>query len=366
MDILSLPDFQLSEIIDYLSLQDGRHLLITCDDLRQRTPTIESHRYYLAVVLSRQVASLAMHQGALMRNLTHLECLTLGSWATDTLVEAISHHQLLPQLKTLSMVSSKEVTDRGLRSLAARGRENLISIDITFCSNTTFQATLYLRRELPNLELIRRQPEWMDGHFETPFENDNRHTYYADGSFLYQRETSSFGFVHSVFLWNDDNPNHIGDKLQVGNFDPPPMWPELTRYAYRPGVSVLRLAGTSSTSNDSPVRTVLVAQNLQGLRPPRDFPRLEHQNLPIGVSKYFSAAGRQLPDDSPTEDRRLLMTHMRLHALEDGPMPPAHLISRITEALDDYREQGVTEEMICNMERQLHIAMGGDPDLLLG
>jgi hypothetical protein len=103
------------------------------------------------------------------------------------------------------MRGSKHVTDLGLGFLGqSTCCESLESIDITFYVNTTYEGTLALRNSnrLPNLRVIRRQPIWLDGHFETPFEEEDRrelHTYHVDGSFNFRyRDVMSHGFVRQL------------------------------------------------------------------------------------------------------------------------------------------------------------------------
>jgi hypothetical protein len=151
---------------------------------------------------------------------------------------------LLPHLKKLSLVGSLAVTDKGLEFLSRRGghhntattstptnnNENdlLQEIDITFCRNTTYAGTFVLRERLTNLQVLRRIPKWLEGQFHTPFGEDEVHTYWPDGTFTFNRNSQSNGFVCDVFLWDGYVSDFVGEKLQYNNFAAPLGWPEWT------------------------------------------------------------------------------------------------------------------------------------------
>jgi hypothetical protein len=87
---------------------------------------------------------------------------------------------VLKQLYSLDIASTK-VTSRGLRSLWSM--QSLRELDITFCPIVSYGAVLELRQQCPGLLLIRRQPKWLDGHFETPW--GGIRTHYPCGAFSF-------------------------------------------------------------------------------------------------------------------------------------------------------------------------------------
>ena len=235
----------------------------------------------------------------------------------------------------------------------------------------------------------------MDGRFETPFANDGVHTYWPDGSFQYEREQASRGFlrhVRRIVHNNDENNNHhhqrVQTKVQYTNFDPPNgAWPEWARHVYRPGVSLLwreddddaerknaaddnnnhGCTAATTGENHSPPRkkgTILVAQRTRGMHPPSDeWPKVEHWSLPIGKSVYFDRDGSRLVEDSADDnnsnnDRRFVMvTRMRVRPLETLT-PPAELLEQNRNFLQQYpARHGGAEHA---MEENLHRMLGGE------
>jgi hypothetical protein len=333
--LFSLPESLLVELLEIVSVIDGRSALITCKTLKQAARDVEARRVALTLLANLDCRRIVRDNGALLCNLNRLQRLDTGTWATGELLQIIGRNELLPELQHLAMVGSVGVDDDGLRAIAqgeAR-RENLRSIDITFCQNTSYQVTVWLRENLPNLSLIRRQPEWMDGRFETPFENDGIHTYYADGSFSFERQEWSQGWVVRVQPWDFSKPDHVFTKLQFsksglvgGELPRPPL-----EYIYRPGVSLLRLP-----PDEDGTRTVLVAQDKRnGIFPPRDYPKEDHKTLPVGVSHYENY-------ENASDGRvRVMITRMRVQpfAENESRMPPADLVQENMarlRAIDDY------------------------------
>ncbi|KAL3933380.1 MAG: hypothetical protein SGBAC_010430 [Bacillariaceae sp.] len=272
--------------------------------------------------------------------LENLQCLNLYHYATDTFFKFLDNHSLLPNLKRLSMEGSMGVTDNGLRRLTYGGeprRQNFSSLTITFCRNTTYAGTIFLREQLPNLKVIRRQPEWLDGQFHTPFAGDGApteiHTYWPDGTFTFSRNSQSAGFVCDLFPWDPDRLDFVGDKLQYNNFEFPVGWPEWFRFAYRPGVSLLRLDNELEYSHgkNSATRCVLVGQQMQGLRPPniRDLMESVSGTLKIGEGKQFTHDGQVLPDDLPADGTQdcIMISKMKVLPLpNDSLSPPSTLL----------------------------------------
>jgi hypothetical protein len=347
--LFSLPESLLVEILEIISVIDGRSALITCKTLKQAVRDIEVRRVALTLLSDLDCRRVARQNGALLRNLHRLQRLDTGEWATGELLQIIGRNELLPELRHLSMVGSVGVDDEGLRAIAqgeAR-RENLRSIDITFCQNTSYQVTLWLRENLPNLSLIRRQPEWMDGRFETPFENDGIHTYYADGSFSYERQEWSKGWIVRVQPWEISKPCHVSTKLQFSKTGPLLGLPTHFEYIYRPGVSLLRLPPEDDT------RTVLVAQCMNGILPPRNYPKEEHKTLPVGVSHV---------ENDSNGGQQIMITRLRIYPFTENEscMPPAGLVEENmarARSIEDHEAQH--GRILPRQEVALHVLLTG-------
>eukprot|EP00977_Amphora_coffeiformis_P003916 scaffold779_cov165-Amphora_coffeaeformis.AAC.2 len=345
--LIDLPDGILGSILDFLNLVDRQRLSTTCRALRLRGDDLKVLMKTVQVTSRSEVAVL---EHLYFGHLTRLVHLDLASYATDDVLQqfrlADSQFQ---QLRSLSMVGSLGISDRGLEYLATGKSyaESIQSIDLTYCHNTTYAATFPLRDNFPNLRLLRRQPAWMDGSFETPFENDGLHTYYADGSFQFEREEQSCGYVMHIEPWNDENPYFVFDKLQYSNSDMPEFWPRWARFFYRPGVSLLRLSETQ----------VLVGQTLRGLRPPRDFPRPEHASLlpQPKTSIHLNRQGDVAAEDDP--ERYYLISRMRVFPLA-SIMPPVELVERNRTFCRELKVEEGTFGMAT--EDLLHLSLGGE------
>mmetsp|Transcript_22248 Transcript_22248/g.39125 ORF Transcript_22248/g.39125 Transcript_22248/m.39125 type:complete len:339 (+) Transcript_22248:1-1017(+) len=218
-------------------------------------------------------------------------------------------------------------------------------IDMTFCRSTTFSGTFWLRDGLRNLRCIRRQPKWMDGHFHTPFGSEHNveiHTYWPDGTFQFTRNEQSNGFVSDLYAWKGDgnggidepsgstsqefyeSVDFVGDKLQYNNSSLPHPLPIFTQYAYRPGVSLMKLPPeyevvehhVEKTKNDKSsssclVSCVLVAQTLDGLKPPSSRRWMEQairENIPLGQSKYYGLLATENNRQASRGDIKLVET----------------------------------------------------------
>lgn len=429
-----LPETHVGEILDYLSLKERRRLLGSCTalwslrvDLEGRVQTLQAGGENSAALVPRRRGRASgsaggQYSGLFLRRsgdddetstsalfakaqdlgrreylgrLRNLRVLDLRGAATDELFELICGEEgevLLSSLDSISMVASDAVTDRGLERLS-RGEaraSNLRSVDITFCRKTSYAGTFPLRDRLKNLRLIRRQPEWLDGSYVTPFggagpDKDEVHIYWPDGSFSFGRNEQSSGFVCDLFEWRAVQSvldgegggqngmvedRHLGDKLQYVDFDPPLGWPEWSRYAYRPGVSLLRLP--DEKVNEQNVRSVLVAQRLAGLKPPHDFPSADHANqVPLGETRYFDERGQFLPvegggTDEEIEQRRRLrhtmVSRMRVEPLPQGGrlLPPDSLVDRNRDFCGRMQaavDMGPMGPAGVSMEDVLHLAL---------
>jgi len=422
----TLPGVLLESILEYLCFSDqcrflacSPHLWAQKGDLesRIRTLTVENDQIAARLVTTALDTTDVLDITAnpppplrRLRNMSQLQTLDVGPYGTDHFLECMA--TLFPQLLTLQMARSEGVTNAGLEWLAAHNRHTTTNgvsklqvIDITFCNNTTYAGTFPLRDHLPHLQLLRRQPAWLDGKFHTPFNNNNAedavevHTYWPDGTFCFSRNDQSNGFVASLEEWDfdktdsddDDNNNpeeegegdhhhhhhfYLGDKLQYNNFAPPWGWPEWARFAYRPGVCLLRLPPSNRTTNDDDtnninnnnnhsdngavndgdegdndddVRTVLVGQYLRGLRAPR-IPDLVHRlapSIPVGQSWSVNEDGVR-----DGEGANLLISKMKVFPL-DTMMPPKELVDACRRTCE-LMEERYGEAFLARREQEFH------------
>lgn len=344
----SLPVQLLVEILEFVPFLTERRFLSTCQRLWQQRFDIVSRRRRLFI--EDNVDILLCKQAA--PAFTSLVELDLQEYASDVFLQATEEY--LPSLERLLCVGSQDVTDIALRTLKPRYKPRLRYLDITFCQNTTYQATLGLRRDFSGIT-IRRQPKWMDGHFQTPFANDGLHTYWCDGSFSFVRDSLK-GYVMKVRRFESDNSHHVYTKLQMSNFQSPPRWADWTRYVYRPGVSLLH-DPQSPIDDDDQERTVLVAQAQRGIRAPRHWPKVEHFGvLPIGVSVYFDRRGQQVSE----ENSDVMVTRMRVLPLE-SLMPPEDVVAANEHFLThSWPDPAGDHSQEIALERLLHAALGGN------
>lgn len=310
---------------------------------------------------------------------------------------------LLPNLEALSMVGSRDINSAGILLLGQRAvivandtttsATHLRHLNITFCPKISYGATLKLRQMLPNPLVIRRQPEWLDGHFETPFAGSGEtveiHTYYPDGSFRFTRSQQSAGFVAHLFRWsdrlasvggrgdvglenevpsigndNDDNDDFLGDKLQYIDFDAN-EWPGWTRFAYRPGVSLRRVPDECVMGKDGKeeiIRSVLVAQCRRGYRPPSNFPKQGQQDdMPLNETRYFREDASAIPEYDPSEDdgssgQVTMVSKMRVRPLSSNELvPPTDLLDRIGA----FVEEMASTDIPPNGEDIINSVLGG-------
>jgi hypothetical protein len=331
-----LPESLWGEIYDYLPLDDRVKLVAcVCKSFKKMQSTLDQHVTCALVTTSlhTRIVSERLHLWK------HLVELNMTSFATDHLLL-----QMKSPLTRLIMVGSIGITNGGLSRWCgdqnpSRPTDTLQYIDLTYCSKTTYAGTFPLRNAFPGL-IIRRQPEWMDGHFVTPFDNDGLHTYWCDGTFQFEREQQSCGHVTELFQQDENCPDHVGDKLQYTNFVPPDGWPDWSRYCYRPGVSLFKL-----DYREGEERSIMVGQCLYGIRPPRDYPKPEHVHVvPLHASRYFDRDGKLLEEGHPIEQRHVMVSRMKVLPLEDL-MPPARVVEQNWEflsrlPLDLYLERG--------------------------
>jgi len=342
----ALPDSVLCEVLRFLPLDNCETFLQATKGLWNRREVL-LRRQQMRLTSPAEVASLLRLDLALFSKLLVLD---MGKHCTDHFLLALPRKRgdnddedtcYLPVLQSISMVGSVDVTDEGLKALAVGRRNHLKRVDITFCRRTTYHpGTFYLRDTCPLLQELRRQPAWMDGTFLTPFDNDGGHTYWCDGTFRFERTNQSVGFICS--LEELSGPNHVADKLQYSNFDPPAGWPVWSRYSYRPGVSLLNLSSTEASNRngvDQQRREVLVAQRLAGIRPPKNLPTPDMVDWirEPGKSQYLDRHGQRLDENeleatngngngNPNIDNRSTMiTRMQVLPLKPF-MPPQELV----------------------------------------
>lgn len=278
---------------------------------------------------------------------------------------------LLPELEVLKLSSSYHVTKEALMHLATKDgsgriRNNLQELDVTFCSNITYNAAIQFRTLLPKC-LLRRLPQWMCGHTKTPFGEDRRdeiHTYWPDGSFSYNRDRQSKGFVVRVDILSGQN--HVSEKLQFIDFDTPGM-PPWFRDGFRPSISLLKLENNA----DSNAQHILVAQRKGGMRHLKYFPKLEQAEMvPLGSSKQFGLDGNRLSEEgveSLMEGRvSVLVSHVRKSKLKkEEEFSPLDLVEEIALHLES-ADEAAHEEQVSAMGFQTtedlvhHVLLGGN------
>jgi hypothetical protein len=384
----NLPLTLLNEIFSFVGSLRQQRLVLS--QFGKRTwsliPELEASLNQLVISDERDASAILFHNKARLTvsmfeerrlpevflRLSNLQYLDLGRYANDAFFEFLDIHAPLPNLKALSMVGSMGVTDQGLRRIVYGGaprRENFESLTITFCRNITYAATLFLRENLPNLRLIRRQPEWLDGQFHTPFAAegapDEVHTYWPDGTFTFSRNSQSTGFVCDLFPWDTQRPDFLGDKLQYNNLTFPAGWPDWFRFAYRPGVALLRIDDiVDESSNNKPIRCVLVSQHMRGLKPPNVRELMESANHLIqpGESKQFTQDGDVLPDDTP-ENRfgdSIMISKMKIYPLPTHSLlPPGDLVEECKTTCEAMTTFG--KVFLDAKERELQILLTAGP-----
>ena len=267
----SLPEQVMQEILEYVCVTEHRIVLSLCKSLWSIRRTIEGNVKTLQLTPRDCFAKMLAQTPTPLSNFDNLQQLDVGDQATDAFFSLLSPSSatqtslVLPNLRSLSMVGSLGITDDGLEQLSLRKeRCQLNTIDITFCGNTTYGGTFAFREHLPNLKLLQRIPKWLQGHFYTPFGTSNTegqpeiHTYWPDGTFTFNRDSQSNGFVCELFCYDNTN-DFVGDKLQYNNFVAPLGWPEWTQYCYRPGVSLLKMDPEVDPSSGQLVQCVLVS-----------------------------------------------------------------------------------------------------------
>lgn len=358
----SLPESLWGDIWQFTTLSEMFRVLATCRVLWER------HRFVMVqtLIFRLRLESTKESWGFLLTSRRgggggewgNLLSMDAQSYATNAFVWTLHDH--CPQLQEWRMVGSKKITDEGLRCIVSQPQLRLL--DITYCSGTTYGGTFPVRdahrkanKHNKNYQrlVIRRQPEWMDGKYDTRFDNDGLHTYWPDGTFRYERREQNCGYIDSIHPWSTDNPHHIRDKIQFADFKAPNSWPPwVVGYAYRPGVSILRLADEAEKQDEdgNPCHHVLVAQVVRGLLPPSGYPRPQDKDIPLGTSQYFNSDGQHVARQA--QDASVMVTKMRVYPLDD-PHPPPDLIKK-NRALCKKLPTGVNLDLAAeNLHRML-------------
>ncbi|KAL3910950.1 MAG: hypothetical protein SGARI_001881 [Bacillariaceae sp.] len=351
---IDLPEPILHEVLEFLSLTDRRRVVATCQRFWEKRFGLEGKIRSLRLYSRNELQGplvipfLGSSQyGPVLRNVTNLMHLNVGSFANNNLLYLLPTAPCHATLESLSMVGSCDISDTGLMFLARANpnggdirNENLRqqmapdqnpvpqdrtphkssplsalkSIDLTFCRNTTFAGTFWLRDGIPRLQCIQRVPQWCQGRFTTPFGDGETevHTYWPDGIFSFTRAFQSSGFVVDVFAWDNKEPSEtsqddfdyeavdfLGSKLQLLDSQLRYL-PEVGQLAYRPGVSLLRLS-PETNADGSTTTSVLVGQYVTGLKPPgvrRWMERALNENIALGESNYYAIDRTPgVPDD---------------------------------------------------------------------
>lgn len=160
LQIVSLPETLLGEILEWLDLANRRQLMVTCSTLWSLRSSLEQQCLTLRLTSRTDLKIFATTNN--WKNLLHLD---FGNLCCDSILSSSSLGSM-SSLQKISMISSLKVTDFGLAALAAifgeEDGQQLSEVDITFCRNTTYMGTFPIRDRFPNI-LIRRQPDWMTG-----------------------------------------------------------------------------------------------------------------------------------------------------------------------------------------------------------
>jgi len=308
---------------------------------------------------------------ALYRCLSALRVLEVWQLASDEFLRNLTG--ALPNLTVLRCMKSPQVSDEGLGGLLAdrHFRRALKELDLTQCRNTSYGITIRLRRMLPSLQLIRRQPAHLDGQFVTPFGGavEETHTYYADGSFDFSRHEQSRGYVRffeerQCTTSDGLQDTFLTDSLQYCNFDGVDMgWPDFAKFLYRPGVAVRE--GNVACATGNSVKSVLVAQNVRGMFAPDVWPPIPDEEVPIGERFFLNEADERLSpdirmDEALSHGASTMLSRMEVRHLQTL-MPPDELVDEI-EAFEHTRlefESRFEQERLQKAEATLHIMLGG-------
>lgn len=398
----SLPDILLANVMDFINTEEAYIILGICMTPERQQDLSALRSYWQRIPWNTGVDykfANELWKNHVVSRFCGIHTLDLGSCASDEMMvimaeldEKSNNNMYLPLLKTIRMQHSSELlTDSGLLTLAQgkQRRKHLTHIDITWCNKTTYRASLRLRDQLPNLQVLRRIPEWMEGSLTTDCEGDGEDVYYADGSFRFQRNALSKGFVHKLVMWDHpvETPGHVAQVGRTLQFIDPGTFLEdsfglaahesldLARF-YRPGASLLRLDSAYNTEDGYP--TLLVVQAPRGTFPPSGqffrevVPTLNLHELLTGVSLYIDRHnGTKVRTERPEGRHNFLSVRRVRKAPLVRSMPPPDLIQEI-RAWFEYEDRFSRTGLIVDMsdeeaERFVHgsVARGDHRDAFI-
>eukprot|EP00403_Amphidinium_massartii_P011099 CAMPEP_0178420920 /NCGR_PEP_ID=MMETSP0689_2-20121128/26384_1 /TAXON_ID=160604 /ORGANISM="Amphidinium massartii, Strain CS-259" /LENGTH=377 /DNA_ID=CAMNT_0020042423 /DNA_START=57 /DNA_END=1187 /DNA_ORIENTATION=+ len=334
-----LPHFSIDVVLGLLQVHERGRCRLLGVIWRDVCCEVDSRVTSYSAVNGNEAFDLRRFDGSLKR-LVALQILDLDGQATDDALRTLQG--VLPSLQCLRCTRSKSLTDDGVRSLVedAASRSQLREVDLTFSRNTSFAVTIALRRAIPSLQVIRRQPRWLDGHFLTPFKSDRganiteRHTYYADGSFQFTREEQSRGYVKS--LEESASKDFLTNSLRYCNFGPSLGLPFWAQFCYYPSVALKPVPGNNPDVAEDSMHSVLVAQALSGIAAPAQWPAVESEQVPLGQSVFLQRDGSILPPGMEIQtavrdyEAYLMVSRMEVLPLET-PMPSEALVSEIDD-----------------------------------
>lgn len=292
---------------------------------------------------------------------SQLRCLVLGASATDAALCCVG--RALSSVEEIDISHSK-VTDAGLDDGLVHAH-NLRRLIGTYCPRLSYNATLRLRRALAAdassgtgpLEVVRL-PSWLTGRFFTPW--GEVHAYFPDGTFCFDRAEQSTGYVRGLRQVSVEGENEmVADSLQYIDFEPPPTWPDWTRYIYRPGVLARRPDPADEMIIDAsgrPKRSVYIMQNMSSPAAPLAPPAVRWSEVPVGGRVYIDNDGNFAPPASADEADSIprgfefMLSCMLVEPLPpDGTQPPDELLQRI-EAFERRREADqLSEEVLATL-----------------
>lgn len=256
--------------------------------------------------------------------MNHLVHLDLGRHATDEFLKATE--SFCPALYSISCVESIDLTDEGLMCLG--GCEHLRYLDITYCTDVSYEATLDLRKRLRPEADIRRIPEWMDGSYIN--NQGSTISNWADGSQLICHSNGTFPWiVDNIFKMHDGNPHRVVTRCRLSNSD----FPDLP-------------LGASSTwcllpaGKGKKERNVLVTI-AESMHVPAQWPKPEHWFLAVGESEMYIQVGSLLPAGTTLRlcAHYINVTHMRRLELPTSTMPSDSIIQKNQTFCDRFQAE---------------------------
>lgn len=170
MELLQLPDTLLAEIASFAMADWPQTAAVSrtlCDLIgRLRHTCTAADVDQLGLRRQHLPTSLECLLACTLRNLTNLRMLDLNSIPLmDGVLPKIALY--CPLLETLNLRGCEYLTDEGVQSLNKLA--HIQCLDITFCNLVGYTTVVKLRECCEKLRVIRRQPEWLDGRFETPW-----------------------------------------------------------------------------------------------------------------------------------------------------------------------------------------------------